>query len=166
MQGGGCYGNPPYIPYTKVSMPTGRSLVTLGCPRTHSTARCRADARMFQDTAGAVLSLTHHLPLGAASRARCGVAMETARGQVAEDKWGDVRVSRKRLKRLVLFPQTGVSVSHALTLTLDVCHALMRLQERKHTHDGCRSTGQLGHSIIRSPVWHVPCSHATESAKH
>lgn len=60
---------PPYIPYTKVSMATGAFARHFGVASDtlhRSLLGCREDAR---DTAEAVLSLTHHVPMGTDS---CG----------------------------------------------------------------------------------------------
>lgn len=151
---------PLYIPYTKVSMVTGPSLVTLGLPLTHSVARFWVAARRL----GILQRPSCHshitFPWEPTPVAHCEVVMETAHGQVAEDKWGDVRVSGRRLKRPVLYLRRGAFVRQ----TPVVCHTLMQLQTREGTYDGCRSAGQLGRFITRLPVWHVPRLHAMITA--
>lgn len=82
---------PLYIPYTKVSMVTGPSLVTLGLPRTHSINHCWVAARRLRILQRPFCHSHITFPWEPTPVAYCEVVMETAYGQVAEDKWGDVR---------------------------------------------------------------------------
>lgn len=144
---------PLYIPYTKVSMVTGAFARHFGVPRTHSIAHCWVAARML----GILQRPSCHshitFPWEPTPVACCEVVMETAHGQVAEDKWGDVRVSRRRLKRPVLYLQRWVS--EALTQTLVVCHALMQLQTR--AYDRCHAFDALLGS------WDIPSHNSPDT---
>lgn len=146
----------------------GPSLVTLGLPRTHSIAHCWVAARML----GILQRPSCHshitFPWEQTLVARCEVAMETAHGQVAENKWGDVRVSRRRLKRPVLYLQRRVCLSCTYTDAARLSRANAVTDSRTHIWSMpsiWRSLEQLGHSITRSPVWHVPRSHAIITAR-
>lgn len=114
--GGRLLWKPPLTsPIPRFPWRRGPSLVTLGLPRTHSIAHCWVAARML----GILQRPSCHshitFPWEPTLVARCEVAMETAHGQVAEDKWGDVRVSRRRLKRPVLYLQRRVCLSCTYT---------------------------------------------------